>query len=81
MENKETQAAVVPFFNETRETLISRFISIFLTAILSALITFLQSLTIDPAPVVETTDQITQAGFLGAGLRAVVEFAKVTKHA
>lgn len=77
----ESDKKVVPFFNESREQLITRFFSILLTAIISALITFLQSLVIEPATGVPAHEQATQAGALGAVLRAGLEFAKVSRHA
>lgn len=77
----EDKKKVVPFFNETREQLITRFFSILLTAIISALITFLQSLVIEPATGIPAHEQATQAGVVGAVIRAGVESLKISRHA
>lgn len=58
--------------SENGKELLSRFWSILLTALLSALITFLQTILADPSlsPVIH--DQVPQAGATGAILRAIV---------
>lgn len=76
----EEQKKVVPFFNETREQLITRFFSILLTAIISALITFLQSLVVEPATGVPASEQATQAGALGMVIRSAIELSKLSRH-
>jgi hypothetical protein len=64
------------FFSETRQELTSRFLSILFTAILSALITFLQSIVIEPSTGVPPQEQATLAAGVGATIRSVLEFAK-----
>jgi hypothetical protein len=58
---------------EMREHL-SRFASILLTALISAIITFLQALLADPSLAPTGPEQIPQAGITGAILRTVVLF-------
>jgi len=75
--NQSDKNQVVPFFNETRSALLGRFISILITAILSALISFLQSLSIEaPAPH-QVEEQVVMAGVVGTILRSGLEFASI----
>jgi hypothetical protein len=80
VDNLEGQEKKISFFNETRAQLAARFFSIVLTALISALITFLQSIVIEPASGVPASEQITQASAVGATLRATVEFIKINRH-
>lgn len=58
--------------SENGKDLLARFVSILLTALLSALITFLQSILADPSLSPSVHEQIPQAGATGAILRALV---------
>lgn len=80
MDNMEPIEKKLPFVNETRKELINRFFSILITAILSALIAFLQSLIVEPATGVPPQDQVTTAGTVGATIRSVMEYAKFKKY-
>jgi hypothetical protein len=70
---EEFKAKINPFgFSDDTMELLQRFFSILLTALISALITFLQSVVADPslAPVIQ--EQVPQAGATGAILRSIV---------
>ena len=62
------------FTDEKKEEILTRFFSIFLTALISALITFLQTIISDVSVVPPTTASPVEAGFVGGFLRTVVEF-------
>ncbi len=58
--------------DDTSKELIARFFSILLTALISALITFLQSILAEPAVTQTLQENVPQAGATGAVLRAIV---------
>lgn len=58
--------------DEQTGEIISRFFSILLTALISALITFLQSMLVDPSLAPTSHEAIPQAGATGAILRTLV---------
>lgn len=58
--------------SENGKDLLSRFFSILLTALISALITFLQSMLADPSLAPVGVSPVEQAGATGAILRTLV---------
>lgn len=66
--------------NKKNRELLEKFLSIFLTALISAMITFLQTLVVEPSAGIEVSKQITQAGVIGTVLRAGQELIKTTKY-
>lgn len=56
--------------------LLEKFISIFITALLSALITFLQSILDSQSAIESTKELAVQSGTIGAALRGTIEFIK-----
>lgn len=62
--------------DEQMGEIISRFFSILLTALISALITFLQSMLVDPSLTPTSHEAIPQAAATGAILRTLVLYWK-----
>lgn len=65
--------------NKKNKELFEKFLSILFTAVISALITFLQTLVIEPASGIPAHEQITYAGVLGSVIRAGQEVLKSSK--